>query len=109
LVLTSRSPESGEATVNFACKYEGADVEIGFTRSSWTEALRVVDSDEISLELTARIGRVAQGRTEFSVCDYAGQFAVSVAADQIVSVPLAYWLCRRHALRGAIAWRYEKP
>ena len=30
LVLTSRSPEAGEATINFACKYEGADVEIGF-------------------------------------------------------------------------------
>src|SRR5438067_13676219 len=53
LVLTSRSPESGEATVNFACKYEGADVEIGFNPQFLTEALRVVDSDEISLELTA--------------------------------------------------------
>ena len=53
LVLTSRSPESGEATVNFACKYEGSDVEIGFNPQFLTEALRVVDSDEISLELTA--------------------------------------------------------
>ena len=53
LVLTSRSPESGEATVNFACKYEGADVEIGFNPQFLTEALRVVDHDEISLELTA--------------------------------------------------------
>jgi len=53
LVLTSRSPESGEATINFPCKYEGADVEIGFNPNFLTEALRVVDSDEISLELTA--------------------------------------------------------
>jgi DNA polymerase-3 subunit beta len=30
LVLSSRSPESGEATVNFACKFEGGDIEIGF-------------------------------------------------------------------------------
>ena len=53
LVLTSRSPESGEATVNFPAKFEGADVEIGFNPTFLTDALRVVDSDEISLELTA--------------------------------------------------------
>jgi DNA polymerase-3 subunit beta len=53
LVLTSRSPESGEATVNFPCKFEGADVEIGFNPTFLTDALKVVDSDEISLELTA--------------------------------------------------------
>lgn len=53
LVLTSRSPESGEATINFACKYEGADVEIGFNPTFLTEALRVVDNDEVSFELTA--------------------------------------------------------
>lgn len=53
LVLSSRSPESGEATVNFPCKFEGADVEIGFNPTFLIEALRVVDSDDISLELTA--------------------------------------------------------
>ena len=53
LVLTSRSPESGEATVNFPAKFEGADVEIGFNPTFLTDALKVVDSDEISLELTA--------------------------------------------------------
>jgi DNA polymerase III subunit beta len=53
LVLTSRSPEAGEATINFACKYEGTDVEIGFNPAFLTEALRVVDSDEISLEMSA--------------------------------------------------------
>jgi DNA polymerase-3 subunit beta len=53
LVLTSRSPEAGEATINFACKYEGADIEIGFNPGFLTEALRVVDSDEISLEMSA--------------------------------------------------------
>lgn len=53
LVLTSRSPESGEATINFACKFEGSDVEIGFNPTFVTEALRVVDSDDISLEMTA--------------------------------------------------------
>jgi DNA polymerase III subunit beta len=53
LVLTSRSPEAGEATVNFACKFDGADIEIGFNPAFLTEALRVVDSDEVSLEMTA--------------------------------------------------------
>lgn len=53
LVLTSRSPESGEATVNFPCKFEGSDVEIGFNPTFLTEALRVVDSDDVTLELTA--------------------------------------------------------
>lgn len=53
LVLSSRSPEAGEATVNFACKFEGTDVEIGFNPTFVVDALRVVDSDEISLELTA--------------------------------------------------------
>ncbi len=52
LVLSSRSPESGEATVNFACKFEGSDVEIGFNPTFLVDALRVVDSDEISLEMT---------------------------------------------------------
>jgi len=51
-VLSSRSPESGEATVNFACKFEGSDVEIGFNPTFLVDALRVVDSDEISLEMT---------------------------------------------------------
>src|SRR4029077_7067120 len=46
LVLTSRSPESGEATVNFPCKYEGADVEIGFNPQFLVDALRVVPTDE---------------------------------------------------------------
>lgn len=53
LVLSSRSPEAGEATVNFPAKFEGADVEIGFNPAFLIEALRVVDTDEVTLELTA--------------------------------------------------------
>jgi DNA polymerase-3 subunit beta len=53
LVLQSRSPESGEATINFPCKFEGTDMEIGFNPQFVVDALRVVDTDEISLELTA--------------------------------------------------------
>ena len=53
VVLSSRSPESGEATVNFACRYEGADVEVGFNPAFLVDALRVVGTDEVTLELTA--------------------------------------------------------
>ena len=47
------SIETGEATVTFPCKYEGADLEIGFNPAFLVEALKVVDSDDISLELSA--------------------------------------------------------
>jgi len=53
LVLSSRSAESGEATVNFACKFEGSDMEIGFNPQFLVDALKVVASDEIELDLSA--------------------------------------------------------
>jgi DNA polymerase-3 subunit beta len=53
LVLTSRSPEAGEATINFPCKFEGGDIEIGFNPLFLVDALRVVNTDEVSLEMTA--------------------------------------------------------
>lgn len=53
LTLSSKSPEAGEATINFACKYEGADIEIGFNPIFLTDALKVVNSDEISFEMLA--------------------------------------------------------
>jgi DNA polymerase III subunit beta len=53
LVLTSRNPESGEARVDFACKFDGADLAIGFNPAFLGEGLKVVDADEVSFELTA--------------------------------------------------------
>ena len=53
VTLSSRSAESGEAEVKFACKYDGGDLEIGFNPQFLTDALKVVDTDEITLELTA--------------------------------------------------------
>ena len=53
LVLTSRSPEAGEARVDFPCKFECPDVEVGFNPTFLTDALRVVDTDEVAFELTA--------------------------------------------------------
>ena len=51
--LTSRSPESGEAEVDFSCKYEGGDLEIGFNPNFLTDALKVVDADEVTLQMSA--------------------------------------------------------
>src|SRR5688572_7512473 len=51
LVLTSQSPGAGEATITFPCKYEGSDLEIGFNPTCRIDALKVVDSDDISFEL----------------------------------------------------------
>ena len=53
LKLTSRSPDAGEAEVNFACKFEGAEVEIGFNPQFLIDALKVTDADEVRLELSA--------------------------------------------------------
>jgi DNA polymerase III subunit beta len=53
LILSSRSPETGEATVNFPCKFEGSDIEVGFNPAFLIDALRVVGSEDVSLELTA--------------------------------------------------------
>jgi DNA polymerase III subunit beta len=52
LVLTSRNPESGEARVDFACKFDGADIAIGFNPTFLVDALKVVDSDEVAFEMT---------------------------------------------------------
>lgn len=65
LVLTGQSREAGEAEVKFACKFEGADVAIGFNPTFLIEALKVVDSDEVSLELSApnRPGLLRSGQS----------------------------------------------
>ena len=53
LKLTSRSAEAGEAEVNFPCRYEGADLEIGFNPQFLVDALKVTDADEITFEMSA--------------------------------------------------------
>ncbi len=53
LTLSSRNPEAGEATVNFASKFEGADIEIGFNPAFLADALKVVNTDEVSFEMLA--------------------------------------------------------
>ena len=54
LLLSSRAPEMGEAEIQVELKsYQGEPIEIGFNPAYLTEALRVVDSPEIEIELKA--------------------------------------------------------
>jgi DNA polymerase-3 subunit beta len=53
VTLSARAPEAGEAESTCPIRYEGQPLEIGFTPSFLTDALRVVDADEVSLEMNA--------------------------------------------------------
>jgi DNA polymerase-3 subunit beta len=54
LVLSSRAPEMGEAEIHVELKsYEGDPIEIGFNPAYLIDALRVIDSPEILIELKA--------------------------------------------------------
>src|SRR2546423_88576 len=53
LKLTSRSPESGEAEVNFACKFEGSDAGFGFNPQFVTDAMQAGKQARSTLHLTA--------------------------------------------------------
>ena len=53
LVISSRSPDAGEATVNLPCKFEGEDIEIGFNAGFLIDALKVAGVNEVTLEMSA--------------------------------------------------------
>jgi len=54
LVITSRAPEMGEAEINVELKkYDGDEVEIGFNPTFILDALKVVDTDEVTMEFKA--------------------------------------------------------
>jgi len=53
VTLTSRAPETGEAEVTCPIKYEGEPMEIGFNPAFLIDALRVVEADEIGMEMNA--------------------------------------------------------
>ncbi len=54
LIITSRAPEMGEAEIRVELKkYEGEPVEIGFNPSFILDALKIVEHDEVALELKA--------------------------------------------------------
>lgn len=52
LVLSSQALGAGESTINFPCKYEGQEIEIRFNPVFLIDGMRVIDTDEVSLELT---------------------------------------------------------
>jgi DNA polymerase-3 subunit beta len=51
LVLASRAPEQGEATINMKVKYTEEPLSIGFNPTFLTDALRVLEADTFVLEL----------------------------------------------------------
>ncbi len=54
LMLSSRAPEMGEATINVdLADYDGADIEIGFNPAFITDALKVINDPQIMIELKA--------------------------------------------------------
>lgn len=54
LELSSRVPEMGEARIEVDMKdFDGDDIEIGFNPQFVTDSLKVIDDDEITIELKA--------------------------------------------------------
>lgn len=51
LVLSSRAPEEGEATINMKVDYREAPIDIGFNPTFLTDALRVIEAPTFTLEM----------------------------------------------------------
>jgi len=51
LVLSSRAPEQGEATISMRIEYSGPGMEIGFNPTFLSEALKVAGSPTVTVEL----------------------------------------------------------
>ncbi len=64
LVLSSRAPEEGEATVRMGIQYSGTAITVGFNPTFLTDALRVVGTEKVTLELSdpARPGVLTVGK-----------------------------------------------
>ncbi len=54
VTLASRTPEAGEAEVTCPIQLEGEAIEIGFNPAFLIDALRVVETDDISFEMNAQ-------------------------------------------------------
>jgi len=65
LVITSRTPEMGEAEIRMATRYEGDDLEIGFNPTYLLDAAKVVDGDELtfSFKSASKPGVLSEGKT----------------------------------------------
>ncbi len=54
LTISSRAPEMGEAQINVECpKYQGEPIDVGFNPVYLLDALKVADSEEVTLDLKA--------------------------------------------------------
>jgi DNA polymerase-3 subunit beta len=51
--MTAVSPEAGESDVSLPCKFEGADITIGFNPQLLISAIRAANKDEVTFEMTA--------------------------------------------------------
>jgi DNA polymerase-3 subunit beta len=51
LVLSARAPEVGEAEITLEAPYEGEGLEIGFNPQFLVDALRVIEDEEVAMEL----------------------------------------------------------
>jgi DNA polymerase-3 subunit beta len=51
MVLSSRSPEQGEATITLPISYAGGELEIGFNPHFLIEVLRALDEEKVVFEL----------------------------------------------------------
>jgi len=64
LVITSRSPEAGEAEVRLAADYAGEALEIGFNPVYLMDALKVMDAEEVTFTFKGpnKPGLLTEGR-----------------------------------------------
>lgn len=53
VTLSSRAPETGEAEVTCPIEWEGDALEIGFNPAFLTDALRVIEADQVTFEMNA--------------------------------------------------------
>jgi len=53
VTLSSRAPETGEAEVQCPIKLEGEPVDIGFNPTFLVDVLRIIDTDELVVEMSA--------------------------------------------------------
>jgi len=64
LVITSRTPEMGEAEIRMPVGYEGEDLEIGFNPVYLMDAAKVVDAEEVtfSFKSASKPGMLTEGK-----------------------------------------------
>ncbi len=55
ITLSSRAAETGEAEITIPCRLDGEAIDIAFNPAFLTDALRVMDTDEISVEMSASL------------------------------------------------------